>query len=350
MSSYVKGTFAGRVLYARFIGREYLRVSTAFYYYRAAEFKESSEDISHDEVWELITADQGPEFSESGTKKDRFGFLRQGHRWLQLVDLFGSREILLIDGSHSVCLCRSRGSNDRETYSEFGHVTTLDCCPKGVPSLGIDKIMESGTDEVFEKLTEFLLAPELQLQVTCQRMSGLVSQLHRFYECTDEELASSYRSLLSEVRSFFIEDHFDCLAFNQVPWLGELLNEAEPSGRGYSSSAIKRLIDDAFGSDHSSTHVESSGMGVWGRFRNGTDGDKDDNGDKADEGNDEDDGDDGDDVDDSPDEVYGRDQEDLDATFDGDTGFDNDFCILLQDSDLIASLESSPYRLSITKG
>lgn len=109
--------------------------------------------------------------------------VREGGRWQELIDAVAAPEILLIGRS-----------NGEERDEEDG-----DDCKAGIPSVGslekhfhknnksidIANITTNGGDDVFAKMKELLLMPDLQLKETCQRLSGLSQLIHRLSEAEE---------------------------------------------------------------------------------------------------------------------------------------------------------------------
>lgn len=271
-----------------------------------------AEGISRDSAVKIVTADLVADLSKLEARKGKsqpvieYIFaatrrVREAHRWRELVDLFGGPEILLIDAYHPKCLFRSRKFGHRDVYGEFGDVTTLDCCLKGFLFLSIDRVVKKGTDQLFAKLKETLLTPELQLQVTCQRLGGLVSVIRRLFSPNHKDPLDDLTKSCDEEK---VSDH-DILG-----------------------SEISCRVDDVFGL--APPVIESS---------NDEDSSDEDSSDKDDGDNDDEDCD-ADDA--SSDELRDRDQDDRDAVFA--TGFDEDFCIQFRNTEPFASLSSWPVQ------
>jgi hypothetical protein len=227
--------------------------------------------------------------------------LREAERWRELVDAVGAPEILLLDANHPKC---ARNYGRTEDYSEIGEVVTLECCPKRCPSLSVERIMLQGTDEVFAKLKENLTAPELQLELTCQRLSGLVTLIHRLFQRDQEDPVTKW-----------IANPMHHLT--QGPYKDELSDLDS-----LLISEIRHRIDNAFGPDR---FPLPSG---WSDDESAGDEDDDDG------ENDSDDDDDNDEGNDGPfrNDVLSNDegQNDLD--------FGEDFCINFGSTNPFASL------------
>jgi hypothetical protein len=141
-----------------------------------------------------------------------FRKIREGQRWQEMIDAVGAREILLInDNDDEDDTYRSPDNdgsdNNRDAYydaSSKEEDETMDinrferCCFKNKKTLNVAKIMKRGTDSVFAKLKDVLLAPELKVKDTCQRLSGLVHMINRVQEADPGSELATY--LASEIR------------------------------------------------------------------------------------------------------------------------------------------------------
>lgn len=174
---------------------------------------------------------------------------REGERWRELVDAVGALEILLIDANHPDCL---REFSSLEDYCEIGQTVNLECCPTKGPSLGVQRIMNQGTDEVFAKLKKTLLAPELQLELTCQRLSGLFTLIYRLFQKDEPDL----------ITRWFSQNMHD---LTRGPFKDQL-----PDLDSFLISEIPRRIKNAFGSDPFPLHPD------WSDDQSTSDDDDDD--------------------------------------------------------------------------
>jgi hypothetical protein len=119
--------------------------------------------------------------------------IREGQRWLELIEAVGGGEILLID-DHDYA---QDHYNDDEQHSDDDkslakgddvidedHDRALDidqfdrCFFQDGSTMMVAKIVDEGTDAVFTKLKAALLPPDLQLKETCLRLSGLISMTY----------------------------------------------------------------------------------------------------------------------------------------------------------------------------
>ena len=106
--------------------------------------------------------------------------LREGSRWQELIDAVAAPEILLIGPLPGEKYCEE-DSDDHET--EIPSVGSLEKdFHKDYKSMDIIKIIKSGDDDVFAKMKELLLIPDLQLKETCQRLSGVLKLITRLGE------------------------------------------------------------------------------------------------------------------------------------------------------------------------
>lgn len=278
--------------------------------------------MSRDKAVKVVTADAIADISKGATEQDKsqsaVGYIlkvtrtiREAERWLELVNAIGAPEILLIDAKHPKCL-KIGEFGDPEDHSEIGDVTALECCPKRCPSLSVDRIVTKGTDEVFAKLKETLLAPELQLVVTCQRLSGLVPLIYRLLKTENNK---SRVDEWCKAAPFFpppFKDELNRVLKLPHPTMDMDAKDELSDLDSFLISEIPRRIKDVFGSRAFFTTAESSDG------EEGTSEDGDDDGDS------------------SPDEFPDSDQGEDDAAFD--TAFDKDFCMQFQSADPFTSL------------
>jgi hypothetical protein len=137
-----------------------------------------------------------------------FRKIREGQRWQEMIDAIGAREILLIndnddeddtyhnpdnDGSGNHYDASSKEEDEMMDINRFER-----CCFKNKKTLNVAKIMKRGTDSVFAKLKDTLLAPELMVKDTCQRLSGLVHMINRVQEADPGSELATY--LTSEIQ------------------------------------------------------------------------------------------------------------------------------------------------------
>ncbi|KAJ9621080.1 hypothetical protein H2204_012061 [Knufia peltigerae] len=331
--------------------------------------QEMAKGSSRDKAVRTITAGEVSHLLTSGTTKGKSQSalkdiiaaarrIREGDRWRELVEVFGAREVLLVDAYHAKCRFRFGKLSECDIHTEFGDVKNLECCPESQPSFSIDRIVKKGTDEIFATLKAILLTPELQMQVTLRRLSGLTPVIHRLFgpDKIDRFLAV-YSGLspfldvklnLGEHDSDWFQKYTFCPEGLEEakPFDAELLlsvisskfedavKEAKLSSPGLLHSEMSSKIEDALGYVSFQTASESDdGSDVWD-FRDDDASDEDTSEDDYENDGDEEDdekgdgkGDDKNDGD--PDEFSGINEEDF--------GFDQDFCIHFQNSDAFAS-------------
>jgi hypothetical protein len=106
--------------------------------------------------------------------------LREGGRWQELIDAVAAPEILLIDPDHCQKICEKDGDGHE---SEILSVRSLEKdFHKDYKLIDVAKITKLGGDDVFAKMKELLLMPDLKLKETCQCLSGLLQLLNRLGE------------------------------------------------------------------------------------------------------------------------------------------------------------------------
>ncbi|KAL0933888.1 uncharacterized protein CTRU02_210687 [Colletotrichum truncatum] len=110
--------------------------------------------------------------------------IRIGRRWLDLVNEFGSQEILLLGW------CSIQARRSVLTPDEFEDLGWID-----LDHIDISLIVEEGNDEAFEIFKRILLHPWFQVRDTCSRLDGLCDLIHQFMQRTSQ----SERSL-SEIQ------------------------------------------------------------------------------------------------------------------------------------------------------
>jgi len=103
--------------------------------------------------------------------------VREGGRWLELIDAVGAPEILLIGRGHG----DKYGDNDAVDHkNEAPSAAILEKnFQKDFKLMDIAKTTRSGDDNVFRKMKELLLMPDLRLKETCHRLSGLFQLIDR---------------------------------------------------------------------------------------------------------------------------------------------------------------------------
>jgi len=170
--------------------------STGLYQLQQVELeKKVADGIPRDEAVKLVTANlfakfQEVEFDYQDTMsvndfvKHISGILQAGERWQELIDACGCREILLIDEvityddvkiSDDQDEGTKRHNNiDSEVDSDVDSEDQVEAC-----LMEEDDIIQHGTDTKFKDLKRILLAPELCLKATCQRLDGVLDMMER---------------------------------------------------------------------------------------------------------------------------------------------------------------------------
>jgi hypothetical protein len=106
--------------------------------------------------------------------------LREGGRWQELIDAVAAPEILLIGQDRGEKYDEEDGDDDENKMPSVGSLEKH--FHEDYKSMDIDKIIKSGDDDIFAKMKELLLIPDLQLKETCQRLSGLSKLINRLDE------------------------------------------------------------------------------------------------------------------------------------------------------------------------
>ncbi|KAE8449007.1 hypothetical protein EG329_008595 [Mollisiaceae sp. DMI_Dod_QoI] len=107
-------------------------------------------------------------------------FAREGARWQELIDAVSSPEIMLIGRDHDE-ECDEENGDDHK--NEITSATDLEeQFHKDYKSIDIARIIKSGHNDVFAKMKELLLLPDLQLKETCRRLSGISQLINRLGE------------------------------------------------------------------------------------------------------------------------------------------------------------------------
>jgi hypothetical protein len=103
--------------------------------------------------------------------------VREGGRWLELIDAVGAPEILLIGRGHD----DKYGENDAVDHKNAPPSAAIleENFQKDYRLVDIAKTTRDGDDDVFRKMKELLLMPDLHLKETCHRLSGLYQLIDR---------------------------------------------------------------------------------------------------------------------------------------------------------------------------
>ena len=103
--------------------------------------------------------------------------IREGGRWLELIDAVGAPEILLIGRGHG----DKYGENDAVDHKNAPPSAAIleENFQNDYRLVDIAKTTRDGDDDAFRKMKELLFMPDLHLKETCHRLSGLYQLIDR---------------------------------------------------------------------------------------------------------------------------------------------------------------------------
>jgi hypothetical protein len=103
--------------------------------------------------------------------------IREGGRWLELIDAVGAPEILLIGRGHG----DKYGENDAVDHRNAPPSAAIleENFKKDYRLVDIAQTTRDGDDDAFRKMKELHLMPDLRLGETCHRLSGLYQLIDR---------------------------------------------------------------------------------------------------------------------------------------------------------------------------
>lgn len=149
--------------------------------------------------------------------------VREGERWQELIDTVGAQEILLIGRDHE----EDDDEDDEDNEDELQNEWILEKrFHKDFTSMNIAKLTKTGNNDVFAKMKELLMMPDLLLKETCQRLIGLSQMISHLNEVDASLTLEDAFLVLSKDNT--ISPHTSFLASEIHRRCGEVLGRPEP--------------------------------------------------------------------------------------------------------------------------